>query len=99
MVGAATAVIPGAAAARVATIPAKVAVAGGTAAAIGSAGNAAQQKIETGNVDGQQAAIAGAANAAGLGVGNTVGAAAGRAMATETAPAIPGVVVRSLRGR
>ena len=98
-VGGATAVIPGALAVKAAWMPAKVAVAGTSAAAIGSAGSAARQEISTGQVDGGQVAKEGLANAVGYGVGSTLGATVGRTIATSTVPAVRGTTVTSLSGR
>lgn len=99
VVGGATAVVPGAAALRMATIPAKIAVGAGTAGAIGAAGSAAKQQITTGKIDGGQVAIDAAANGVGQVVGGTIGAAAGRTLATTTVPAVRGLPVTSLSGR
>ena len=97
--GGLTTVMPGVAALRVASIPAKVAVSSGTAGVIGGAASAAKQEITTGKVSAGQVAVDAIASAGGQAVGGTVGASLGRGIATTTVPAVEGAAVTSLSGR
>ncbi len=100
-VGAVTAAVPFGIAAGVLNFGGKaanIAAVAGTAAAAGSGGEVASQYLKGEQLDTKKAAIAGAANLIGVGVGSAVAAPA-RALSTVTTEAIPGAAVKSLSGR